>query len=71
MYMAVRKSKTKVKVAEEKMVKPVVAESDENQLDPQEEKVLDFILKAVVVFVLGWLGLAILMVIGGFFHLWG
>lgn len=40
-------------------------------LDPQEEKVLDWILKGVVAFVLGWLGLSILLVIGGYFHLWG
>jgi len=40
-------------------------------LDPQEEKLLDWILKAVVFFVLGWLGLSVLLVIGGYFHLWG
>lgn len=69
--MATKKTK-KQAVREEKVVvaklAPVV---DENQLDPQEEKILDWILKAVVAFVLGWLGLAIVMVIGGFFHLWG
>lgn len=71
--MAVKqtRSKSKSKVTVEKEVKPVVVADDENQLDPQEEKVLDWILKAVVAFVLGWLALAILMVIGGYFHLWG
>jgi hypothetical protein len=39
-------------------------------LDPQEEKVLDWILKGVVIFILGWLGLSILLVIGGYFGLW-
>jgi len=71
--MAVKqaKSKSKAKVADEKVVKPVDVVDNENELDPQEEKVLDWILKAVVAFVLGWLLLAILMVIGGYFHLWG
>jgi hypothetical protein len=45
--------------------------AEEGQLDPQEEKVLDWILKAVVAFILGWLGLSILMVIGGYFGIWG
>ncbi len=44
---------------------------DESKLDAQEEKILDWILKGVVAFVLGWLGLAVLMVLGGYFHLWG
>ncbi len=39
-------------------------------LDPQEEKVLDWILKGVVIFILGWLGLSILLVIGGYFGMW-
>jgi hypothetical protein len=39
-------------------------------LDPQEEKVLDWILKGVVAFILGWLGLSILMVVGGYFGIW-
>lgn len=57
-----------------KEVKPVEVKNDvdeESQLDPQEEKVLDWILKAVVAFILGWLGLAILMVIGGYLGIWG
>ena len=41
------------------------------QLDPKEEKVLDWILNAVVIFVLGWLGLGVLLSVGGLFHLWG
>ena len=40
------------------------------KLDPQEEKVLDWILKGVVIFILGWLGLSILLVIGGYFGIW-
>jgi hypothetical protein len=46
-------------------------ENEEEKLDPQEEKVLDWILKGVVGFILAWLGLSVLMVIGGLFHLWG
>ncbi|KKU28655.1 MAG: hypothetical protein UX80_C0012G0013 [Candidatus Amesbacteria bacterium GW2011_GWA2_47_11b] len=41
------------------------------ELDPKEEKMLDWILNAVVIFVLGWLGLGILLSVGGLFHLWG
>jgi hypothetical protein len=63
-----RKSK---RVEESKSISKPVVMTDENTLDPQEEKILDWILKAVVFFVLGWLALAILMVIGGYFHLWG
>ena len=40
-------------------------------LDPKEEKILDWILNGVVVFILGWLGLGILLSVGGLFHLWG
>jgi putative Mn2+ efflux pump MntP len=43
---------------------------DDSGLDPQEEKMLDWILKGVVAFILGWLGLSILMVVGGFFGIW-
>lgn len=42
----------------------------EEALDPKEEKMLDWILKGVVAFVLGWLGLSILLVFGGFLGLW-
>jgi hypothetical protein len=71
--MAVKKTlrRSQGKTSVKKVAEIPVKDTDENELDPQEEKVLDFILKAVVVFVLGWLGLAVLMVIGGFFHLWG
>lgn len=40
------------------------------ELDPKEEKVLDWILNAIVVFVLGWLALGVLLSVGGLFHLW-
>ncbi len=41
------------------------------KLDPKEERTLDWILNAVVIFILGWLGLGILLSVGGLFHLWG
>jgi len=50
------------KVAEEDLVG--------GQLDSKEEKVLDWILNAIVVFVLGWLGLGILLSLGGLAGLW-
>lgn len=62
--------KQKVEIKEEVPV-AVKDELDGDKLDPQEEKILDWILKGVVAFILGWLGLSILMVIGGYFHLWG
>jgi hypothetical protein len=71
--MAVKQSKSKAKPKEEikpEVVKDMVSD-EEGQLDPQEEKILDWILKAVVAFILGWLGLSILMVIGGYFGIWG
>ncbi|GEM_PF-6279078 len=37
----------------------------------EEEKMLDWILNAVVIFILGWLGLGILLSVGGLFRLWG
>lgn len=43
----------------------------EDRLDPKEEKLLDMILNGIVIFVLGWLGLGILLSVGGLFHLWG
>lgn len=60
----------KKKVTEE--IKPVVVEKmdDGEKLDPQEEKVLDWILKAIVIFVLGWLALGVLMAVGGLFGIW-
>lgn len=73
-FVAVKQSKSKSKLKEETLVQvveqPVMAD-EEGHLDPEEEKVLDWILKAVVAFILGWLGLAILMVIGGYFGIWG
>lgn len=59
----------------EATAKTVIAAEEKNNdwgepLDPQEEKVLDWILKGVVAFILGWLGLSILLVIGGYFGLW-
>ena len=47
------------------------SEGLEGELDPKEEKMLDWILNAVVISVLGWLALGILLSIGGLFHLWG
>jgi len=41
------------------------------ELNAKEEKVLDWVLKGIVVFVLGWLGLGIALSVGGLFHLWG
>lgn len=80
--MATKKSR-RVK-EQESISKPVVKEPvaklpkwhDEEMgegepLDPQEEKVLDWILKGVVFFILGWLGLSLLLVVGGYFRLWG
>ncbi len=42
----------------------------EDKLDPQEEKVLDWILKGIVIFVLAWLGISVLLVIGGLCGIW-
>jgi len=67
--MAVRKSKSlpEVKVGVPKWHQE---EMGEGQLDPGEEKVLDWILKIIVFFVLGWLALGVLMAIGGLFGIW-
>lgn len=51
--------------------KKAVAPVDTDKLDPKEEKMLDWILNAIVYFVLGWLGLGVLLSVGGLFHLWG
>lgn len=40
------------------------------KLDPKEEKVLDWILNAIVIFVLGWLALGIGMAVLGLFGVW-
>jgi hypothetical protein len=56
------------KVASNKATSDTV---DNDRLDPKEEKLLDMILNGIVIFVLGWLGLGILLSVGGLFHLWG
>lgn len=64
------------KPVEKMEVAPVVAEPvvampvEDDQLDPAEEKMLDRILMAVVVFILGWLALSIILVILGYFGVW-
>lgn len=40
------------------------------ELDPKEEKILDWILNGVVIFVLGWLALGVLLSVGGLMGLW-
>jgi hypothetical protein len=67
----VKSQKVKAEETKPAEVKKEELLEEEGQLDPQEEKVLDWILKAVVAFILGWLGLSILMVIGGYFGIWG
>lgn len=53
-------------------VKKVASDKvEKDQLDPKEEKILDWILNGIIIFVLGWLGLGILLSVGGLFHLWG
>ena len=56
------------KVTSAKVTSDTVAK---DQLDPKEEKILDWILNGIIIFVLGWLGLGILLSIGGLFKLWG
>lgn len=63
MVMAVRKSQTT----------NLKSQTDEllgGKLDPKEEKVLDWILNGIVVFVLGWLALGIGMAVLGLFGVW-
>lgn len=62
-----KKKKEESKSETEKKVEEMIG----GQLDPKEEKILDWILNAVVIFVLGWLGLGILLSVGGLFKLWG
>ena len=66
--MATKKAavKTVVKVKEEVKKDDLIG----GQLDPKEEKVLDWILNGVVIFVLGWLALGVLLSVGGLFGLW-
>ena len=40
------------------------------ELDPKEEKMLDMILNGVVIFILAWLGLGVLLSVGGLMGLW-
>lgn len=69
--VAVRKKKVEVvKVVEPSGSAVAEAMAGEEKLDPQEEKVLDWILKAIVIFVLGWLALGVLMAVGGLFGIW-
>ena len=65
--MATRKSQ----ITNDKLQINTKSEIQTDQLDPKEEKILDWILNGIIVFVLGWLGLGILLSIGGLFHLWG
>ncbi len=65
--MATRKSQ----ITNDKLQINTKSEIQTDQLDPKEEKILDWILNGIIVFVLGWLGLGILLSVGGLFHLWG
>ena len=65
--MATRKSQ----ITNDKLQINTKSEIQTDQLDPKEEKILDCILNGIIVFVLGWLGLGILLSVGGLFHLWG
>ncbi len=63
----------KVQNAKTKVQSKEVIKKDDvigGQLDPKEEKVLDWILNGVVIFVLGWLALGVLLSVGGLFGLW-
>lgn len=51
-------------------IKKVVSPADTDKLSDKEEKVLDWILNGIVIFVLAWLGLGILLSIGGLFGVW-
>lgn len=62
-------AKKKAQTEKSEIVTEEVVET-EDKLDPQEEKVLDWILKGIVIFVLAWLGLSVLLVIGGLFGVW-
>lgn len=46
------------------------AQNDSDKLTAQEEKVLDWILNGIVVFVLGWLALGVLLSLGGLLGIW-
>lgn len=69
--MATKKKEqaSKAKVLEQQAVEEVKTEVKEvwegEKLDPGEEKVLDMILKGIVMFVLGWLALGVLLSVKG------
>ena len=69
-------AKKRVQSKSKMPVEPVMPEKKQDEmgvdgnLDPEEEKMLDWILKGIVWFVLGWLALSVLLVIGGYFGLW-
>lgn len=50
--------------------KKTAPQPDSDKLSVQEEKVLDWILNGIVIFVLAWLGLGILLSVGGLFGIW-
>jgi hypothetical protein len=58
-------------MATKKVPTSLAAPLGADELDPKEEKILDWILNGIIVFVLGWLGLGILLSVGGLFKLWG
>ena len=73
--MAAKKMKSKVMKAKEVFESQVesvmekkmdVANEFESGLDPAEEKTLDKMLMAIVWFILGWLGLSLLLVFRGY-----
>lgn len=75
--MAAKKGKTKPtepEMKQETVVTPAKVDSSEmdedGKLDPAEEKMLDRILMGVVIFILGWLGLSIILVVLGYFGVW-
>ncbi|KKS32695.1 MAG: hypothetical protein UU93_C0005G0003 [Candidatus Amesbacteria bacterium GW2011_GWA2_42_12] len=74
MTMAVRKSKIQnPKIQINSKLENTKTENSDligGQLDPKEEKVLDWILNGIVIFVLGWLALGIGMAVLGLFGVW-
>lgn len=60
-------------MATKKSIKKTTVTKDDflgGELSQKEEKTLDMILNGVIVFVLAWLGLGILLSVGGLFNLW-
>lgn len=66
------KKKSKIKVLKDEVVTPMVDKIEKAQdefesgLDPAEEKMLDKILMTIVWFIVGWLGLSVLLVLRGY-----